>query len=86
MAMKYPVRLPQQTDWFAPKFISSGDKMAEVEPNGATFDDGTDTLIMKVSVKNTNDSPITVKQYIMAMATFVNGGKMNKPTQVLTTM
>ena len=74
MAMKYPVRLPQQTDWFTPKFISSGDKMAQVEPVGATYDDGTDTLIMKVSVKNTNDTPITVKQYIMAMTTFVNGG------------
>jgi methane/ammonia monooxygenase subunit B len=73
MAMKYPVRLPQQTDWFAPKFISSGEKMAEVEPGGATYDDGTDTLVMKVSVKNTNPSPITVKQYIMAMTTFVNG-------------
>ena len=48
--------------------------MAEVEPEGATYDDGTDTLIMKVSVKNTNASPITVKQYIMAMTTFVNGG------------
>ncbi len=74
MAMKYPVRLPQQTDWFAPKFISSGEKMAQAEPEGATYDDGTDTLIMKVSVKNTNDSPITLKQYIMAMTTFVNGG------------
>jgi len=74
MAMNYPVRLPQQTDWFGPKFISSGEKMAEVEPEGSTYDDGTDTLIMKVSVKNTNDSPITVKQYIMAMTTFVNGG------------
>lgn len=74
MAMRYPVRLPQQTDWFGPKFISSGEKMAEVEPQGATYDDGTDTLIMKVSVKNSNDSPITVKQYIMAMTTFVNGG------------
>jgi methane/ammonia monooxygenase subunit B len=73
MAMKYPVRLPQQTDWFTPKFISSGEKMAEVEPSGATYDDGTDTLIMKVNVKNTNDSPITLKQYIMAMTTFVNG-------------
>jgi methane/ammonia monooxygenase subunit B len=73
MAMKYPVRLPQQTDWFAPKLISSGEKMAEVEPGGATYDDGTDTLVMKVSVKNTNPSPITVKQYIMAMTTFVNG-------------
>jgi methane/ammonia monooxygenase subunit B len=73
MAMKYPVRLPQQTDWFAPKFISSGEKMAEVEPGGATYDDGTDTLVMKVSVKNPNPSSITVKQYIMAMTTFVNG-------------
>ena len=32
-----------------------GEKMAEVEPEGSTYDDGTDTLIMKVSVKNTND-------------------------------
>ena len=37
MAINYPVRLPQQTDWFAPKFISSGEKMAEVEPEGATY-------------------------------------------------
>ena len=73
-ATKYPVRLPQQTDWFAPKFVSSGDKMAEVEPEGATYDDGTDTLLMKIRAKNITSSPITVKQYIMAMATFVNGG------------
>jgi len=74
MAMRYPVRLPQQTDWFQPKFISSGDKMAEVEPEGATYDDGTDTLLMKVNAKNTGSSPIALKQYIMAMTTFVNGG------------
>jgi methane/ammonia monooxygenase subunit B len=73
-ATKYPVRLPQQTDWFAPKFVSSGDKMAEVEPEGATYDDGTDTLLMKIRAKNITSSPITLKQYIMAMATFVNGG------------
>ena len=47
--------------------------MAEVEPEGATYDDGTDTLIMKVSVKNIGASPITTKRYIMAMTTFVNG-------------
>jgi hypothetical protein len=29
---------------------------------------------MKATVKNLGTSPITVKQYIMAMATFVNGG------------
>jgi methane/ammonia monooxygenase subunit B len=74
MAIKFPVRLPQQTDWFAPKFISSGEKMAEVQPEGATYNDGTDTLIMKVSAKNTGPYPITLKQYIMAMTTFVNGG------------
>lgn len=75
MANEYPVRLPQQTDWFAPKFISSGDKMAEVRSIGATYDDATDTLLMNVEVKNIGSSPITVKQYIMAMATFVNGGE-----------
>jgi methane/ammonia monooxygenase subunit B len=73
MATKYPVRLPQQTDWFSPKVISPGENMAEVEPEGATYDDGTDTLIMKVSVKNIGTSPITTKRYIMAMTTFVNG-------------
>src|SRR5579885_183230 len=73
-ATKYPVRLPQQTDWFAPKPISSGDKMAEVEPQGATYDDGTDTLLLKVAVKNVASNPITLTRYIMAMTTFVNGG------------
>jgi cbb3-type cytochrome oxidase subunit 3 len=72
-AMKYPVRLPQQTDWFAPQFISSGEKMAEVHANGASYDDATDTLLMNVQVKNIAASPIDLKQYIMAMATFVNG-------------
>ena len=73
MAWTYPVRLPQQTDWFAPKFISSGEKLAEVEPGGAIYNDGTDTLTMKVSAKNVASSAITLKQYIMAMTTFVNG-------------
>jgi methane/ammonia monooxygenase subunit B len=73
MANKYPVRLPQQTDWFAPRPISSGEKMAEVNATGATYDDATDTLMMNVQVKNLQGSPISVKQYIMAMATFVNG-------------
>ncbi len=73
-ATTYPVRLPQQTAWFTPKFVSSGDKMAEVQPEGATYDDGTDTLLMKIKAKNITSSPITLKQYIMAMTTFVNGG------------
>jgi methane/ammonia monooxygenase subunit B len=77
-AMQYPVRWPQQTDWFAPRSISSGEHMAEVHSGGATYDEGTDTLVMKVQVKNLLGSPVTVKQFIMAMATFVNGGEQEQ--------
>ncbi|MBI3798513.1 MAG: hypothetical protein HY268_16320, partial [Deltaproteobacteria bacterium] len=73
--MNYPVRWPQQTDWFAPRPISSGESMAEVHANGAIYENATDTLVMKVQVKNLLGSAITVKQFIMAMATFVNGGE-----------
>jgi Monooxygenase subunit B protein len=74
-ATSYPVRWPQQTDWFTPRFISSGEKMAEVHASGATYDEATETLEMKVQVKNVAGSAITVKRFIMAMATFVNGGE-----------
>jgi methane/ammonia monooxygenase subunit B len=73
-ASRYPVRLPQQTAWFAPKPLPADQKLAEVVPETASWNDGTDTLIMKVQAKNVSDSPITVKEYIMAMTTFVNGG------------
>ena len=73
-ANRYPVRLPQQTDWFVPKLLAPDDKLAEVQPEGASWNDGTDTLIMKVRAKNISPDPITVKEYIMAMTTFVNGG------------
>jgi len=76
--MQYPVRSPQQTDWFAQRFIASGEQMAEVHPNGATYDDATDTLLMHVQVKNLLGSALTVKQFIMAMATFVNGGEQEQ--------
>ena len=72
-ARHYPVRLPQQTDWFAPKPLPADEKLAEVQPLGASWNDGTDTLIMKVQARNISNSPITVKEYIMAMTTFVNG-------------
>jgi methane/ammonia monooxygenase subunit B len=74
----YPVRWPQQTDWFTPEFISSGPKMAEVRATGATFDEGTETLEMNVRVKNLTDSPIRMKKYTMAMASFVNGGEQEQ--------
>ena len=73
-AVRYPVRLPQQTAWFTPPPLALDDKLAEVQPEGASWNDGTDTLIMKVQAKNISTYPITVKEFIMAMTTFVNGG------------
>jgi methane/ammonia monooxygenase subunit B len=75
MAVKYPVRLPQQTVRFAPDTISPGDGLISVHPEGATFDEKTDTLLINFEAKNNSPSPVTLKQYIMAMTTFVNGGK-----------
>jgi methane/ammonia monooxygenase subunit B len=75
MTMAYPVRLPQQTAWITPHPLSSGEKMAEVQSKGATYDEATDTLVMSVQVKNVLENAINVKQFIMAMATFVNGGE-----------
>jgi methane/ammonia monooxygenase subunit B len=77
-AISYPVRWPQQTDWFTPKFISSGDKMAEVQATGATFDEASETLEMKIQVQNVANSPISMKKYTMAMANFVNGGEQEQ--------
>ena len=74
-ATQYPVRWPQQTDWITPRFISSGDPMAEARTGGATYDEGTDTLVMKVQVKNTADSAITLNRVVIGMATFVPGGE-----------
>ncbi len=76
--MKHPVRWVQQTDWISPPPISSGEKMAEVHANGATYDDATDTLVMKLQVKNTLGSEITIKQFIIGMTTFVNGGEQEQ--------
>lgn len=74
-ATQYPVRWPQQTDWITPRFISSGDTMTETRTNGATYDDATDTLTMKVQVKNVADSAITLNRVVIGMATFVPGGE-----------
>lgn len=74
-ATSYPVRWPQQTDWITPRHISSGPSMAEARTNGATYDEATDTLVMKVQVKNVANSPITLNRVIIGMATFVPGGE-----------
>jgi len=75
MAVKYPVRLPQQTVRFAPDPISPGDGLISVHPEGATLDEKTDTLLITFEAKNNSPSPVSLKQYIMAMTTFVNGDK-----------
>lgn len=75
MAAKYPVRLPQQTDRFAPVSLTPLDHMAVVRSTGASYDDRTDTLVIHAEVKNLTRSPITLNSYVMAMASFVNGDK-----------
>jgi methane/ammonia monooxygenase subunit B len=45
MAVKYPVRLPQQTDRFAPEVDTPDFHLAQVRPLGSTYDEKTDTLI-----------------------------------------
>jgi methane/ammonia monooxygenase subunit B len=75
MAVKYPVRLPQQTVRFTPKVIDSATHSAQVMSADSIYDDQTDTLAIKLAVKNTGTAPISLKQYIMAMTTFVNGEK-----------
>ena len=75
MAVKFPVRLPQQTVRFAPPAIDSTEHAAQVMSADSTYDEKTDTLLINVAVKNTGTAPLSLKQYIMAMATFVNGGK-----------
>ena len=77
-ATSYPVRWPQQTDWIRPAHISSGPMMAEVSTKGATYDDATDTLVMKVQVKNVADSAISVNRMIVGPATFVKGGEQEQ--------
>jgi methane/ammonia monooxygenase subunit B len=76
--IKHPVRWVQQTDWISPPPISSGEQMAEVHASGATYDEATDTLIIKAKVKNLLSSDIAVKQFIVGMATFVNGGEQEQ--------
>jgi methane/ammonia monooxygenase subunit B len=75
MAVKYPVRLPQQTVRFTPKVIDSATHSAQVMSADSIYDDQTDTLVIKLAVKNMGTSPLSLKQYIMAMTTFVNGEK-----------
>ena len=77
-ATSYPVRWPQQTDWITPEPLSSGEAMAEVRTNGATFDEATDTLVMKIQVKNVADSAIGVNRLIIGLATFVTGGEQEQ--------
>jgi methane/ammonia monooxygenase subunit B len=75
MALKYPVRLPQQTVRFTPAALDSNTHSAEILHADSIYDDQSDTLTIKLRVRNNGNAPIAVKQYIMAMATFVNGGK-----------
>jgi methane/ammonia monooxygenase subunit B len=74
MALKFPVRLPQQTVRFTPEVIDPTTHSAQVMSSNSSYDETTDTLTIDLAIKNNGNAPLSVKQYIMAMATFVNGG------------
>ena len=76
MAVKYP-GTPAATDRAlraGPDLLGSRPHQPSI-PKAPRFDEKTDTLLINFEVKNNSASPITLKQYIMAMTTFVNGGK-----------
>lgn len=75
MAVRFPVRLPQQTDRFAPDPLPAEPQLATIRGLGATFDEKTDALVINAEVTNLGTAPLTVKQYVMAMTTFVNGAQ-----------
>ena len=75
MALKYPVRLPQQTVRFTPPMIDPVAHTAQIINAQSIYDDQSDTLLVQLTVKNTGSAPISLKQFNMAMAAFVNGGK-----------
>jgi methane/ammonia monooxygenase subunit B len=74
----YPNRLPQQTVWFTPVQPPAEEKLIEAKPIRGTYDEGTDTLLLNAEVKNVSSSSVTLKQYITAMATFVNGDEQEQ--------
>lgn len=75
MASRYPVRLPQQTIRFDPTVMAPAPTMVQAEATAATWDEKTDTMQVKVSVKNIGQTPVTLKQFIYGLVTFVNGGE-----------
>jgi methane/ammonia monooxygenase subunit B len=86
MASAYPVRIPQQTDWFVPTPPPAQPRLAEVQALGATYNEPDPmqpgTLVMNVQVKNVGSSPLKVTRYVMAMSTFLssdNAGPVTGP-------
>ena len=69
------IRLPQQTVWLDPPKLAAEESLAEAKPLRATYDEGTGTLLLNSEVKNVSSSPITLKQYTLGMASFVNGNE-----------
>ncbi len=58
MAVKFPVRLPQQTVRFAPEVIDSTTHSAQVMKADSTYDDRTDTLLINLDGKKQRDHPV----------------------------
>src|SRR5579884_56477 len=68
----YPVRIPQQVLRFAPPEISAPAAPAKVNPGLASYDQDSQTVVLPMTVTNTGDKPLTVKQFTTSYFTFVN--------------
>jgi len=72
---RYPVRIPQQTDWFVPLPPPAEPHLADALATNTTYKEPNPsqpgTFALTVQVKNVGTSPIKVTRFVMAMATFL---------------
>jgi methane/ammonia monooxygenase subunit B len=71
-SVEFPIKIPQQVFRFTPPDLAQPAPVTQVLPKDASFDPQTSTLVMNVDVKNTGDSPLTLKGFTTSSLTFVD--------------
>jgi methane/ammonia monooxygenase subunit B len=68
----FPVTIPQQVVRFEPPSLPAEVRFAQARVQQATYDPGTDTLIMDVLATNTGQSPMRLRGFNTSNLNFVN--------------